>query len=117
MVFVCCNYRIWIHLLCVGEKFVIWFGYEPRIYLTNAEVIQQFLSSKHLNDCGRSLTLQKLVSVVFEKGVFSVNGEQWAHQRRIVAPAFNMDMLKVNMNIINGKINYQANLISFGRKG
>lgn len=96
---------------------MIWFGYEPRIYLTDAEVIRQFLSSKHLNDCGRSLTLQKLVSVVFGKGVFSVNGEQWAHRRRIVALAFKMDMLKVNMNIIRGKINYRANIISFGSKG
>lgn len=84
-----------------GEKFVIWFGYEARIYLTDAEVIRRFLSSKYLNDCGRSPMVQKMVSVLFGQGLFSVNGEQWAHQRRIVAPAFNMDMLKASVDMMS----------------
>lgn len=84
-----------------GEKFVIWFGYEPRIVLTDAELIRQLLSSKHLNDCGRSPLVQKMVSVLFGRGVFSVNGEQWSHQRRIVAPGFNMEKLKASVDIMS----------------
>lgn len=83
-----------------GEKFVIWFGYEPRIVLTDAELIRQLLSSKHVNDCGRSPLVQKMLSVLLGKGVFSVNGEQWSHQRRIVAPAFNMEKLKASVEIM-----------------
>jgi cytochrome P450 len=87
---------------------VIWFGHEPRIVLTDAELIRQLLSSQHLNDCGRSPLVQKMASVMLGKGVFIVNGEQWSHQRRIVAPAFNMEKLKVSMNINRGKINYHG---------
>jgi len=102
-----------IQLLCAGEKFVMWFGHEPRIVLTDAELIRQLLSSKHLNDCGRSPLVQKMVSVVFGQGVFSVNGEQWSHQRRIVAPAFHMEKLKVRMNIF--RVNSFRKCNGFGK--
>ncbi|KAH9318781.1 hypothetical protein KI387_020550, partial [Taxus chinensis] len=78
-----------------GEKCFMWFGYEPRIVLTDGELIRQLLSSKNLTDSGRSPMIQKMLSVAFGKGLFTVNGQNWSRQRRIVAPAFHTEKLKV----------------------
>eukprot|EP01018_Ginkgo_biloba_P017800 Gb_15611 [translate_table: standard] len=77
-----------------GERFVIWFGYEPRIVLTDPEEIKQLLSSKYIHDTGVSPMIQEMLSVAFGKSLITVNGEKWAQQRRIVAPAFHAQKLK-----------------------
>ncbi|XP_057844090.2 cytokinin hydroxylase [Cryptomeria japonica] len=84
-----------------GEKFVIWFGYEPRIVLTDAELIRDLLSSKYSADCGRSPMIIKMLSVGLGNGLFTVNGQRWSHQRRIVAPAFHMEKLKASVDIMS----------------
>ncbi|KAH9314871.1 hypothetical protein KI387_023498 [Taxus chinensis] len=61
-----------------GEKFFMWFGYEPRIVLSDAELVRQLLSSKNLTDSGRSPMVQKMLSVAFGKGLLTVNGQKWS---------------------------------------
>eukprot|EP01018_Ginkgo_biloba_P004286 Gb_28075 [translate_table: standard] len=83
-----------------GERFVIWFGYEPRIVAKDPHVIKQLLSSKHLDECGRSPLVQKMLSVAFGKGLVTVHGLKWHQQRRIVAPAFRTEKLKELVEIM-----------------
>ncbi|KAH9328363.1 hypothetical protein KI387_000471 [Taxus chinensis] len=77
-----------------GERFVIWFGNEPRIVLTDPGEIKELLSSKNLSDSGVSPLHQEMLSLAFGKSLVTVNGEKWAQQRRVVAPAFHTEKLK-----------------------
>ncbi|GLJ21865.1 hypothetical protein SUGI_0408890 [Cryptomeria japonica] len=98
-------YRVFPYLLkwrqTYGEKFILWFGYEPRIFLQDAELIKQLLSSKLSPDCGRSPMVRKMLSVAFGEGLITVNGEKWSQQRKIVAPAFHTDKLKASVDIMS----------------
>jgi cytochrome P450 len=67
--------------------------------LTETELIKEFLS-KYSTVSGKSW-LQKQGSKHFiGEGVLMANGENWYHQRHIVAPAFMGDRLKVLFNHI-----------------
>lgn len=67
--------------------------------LTETELIKEFLS-KYSTVSGKSW-LQKQGSKHFiGEGVLMANGENWYHQRHIVAPAFIGDRLKVYYSII-----------------
>ncbi|GLJ21873.1 hypothetical protein SUGI_0409090 [Cryptomeria japonica] len=83
------------------EKFVLWFGYEPRICLHVVELIRQLVSSKNSADCGRSPMVKKMLSVAVGEGLVNVNSEKWSQQRRIVAPAFHIDKLKASVDIMS----------------
>lgn len=67
--------------------------------MTETELIKEFLS-KYSTVSGKSW-LQKQGSKHFiGEGVLMANGENWYHQRHIVAPAFIGDRLKVYYSII-----------------
>ncbi|PNY09328.1 cytokinin hydroxylase-like protein [Trifolium pratense] len=76
-----------------GKRYIYWNGPEPRLCLTETELIKEFLS-KYSTVSGKSW-LQKQGSKNFiGEGVLMANGENWYHQRHIVAPAFMGDRLK-----------------------
>ncbi|KAI5432427.1 hypothetical protein KIW84_036242 [Lathyrus oleraceus] len=76
-----------------GKRYIYWNGSEPRLCLTETELIKEFLS-KYSTVSGKSW-LQKQGSKNFiGEGVLMANGENWYHQRHIVAPAFIGDRLK-----------------------
>lgn len=82
---------------CVGKRYIYWNGPEPRLCLTETELIKEFLS-KYSTVSGKSW-LQKQGSKHFiGEGVLMANGENWYHQRHIVAPAFMGNRLKVLFN-------------------
>jgi len=85
------------HVNCVGKRYIYWNGPEPRLCLTETELIKEFLS-KYSTVSGKSW-LQKQGSKHFiGEGVLMANGENWYHQRHIVAPAFMGNRLKVLFN-------------------
>ena len=85
------------HVNCVGKRYIYWNGPEPRLCLTETELIKEFLS-KYSTVSGKSW-LQKQGSKHFiGEGVLMANGENWYNQRHIVAPAFMGDRLKVLFN-------------------
>ncbi|RHN44055.1 putative cytochrome P450 [Medicago truncatula] len=76
-----------------GKRYIYWNGPEPRLCLTETELIKEFLS-KYSTVSGKSW-LQKQGSKHFiGEGVLMANGENWYHQRHIVAPAFMGNRLK-----------------------
>ncbi|XP_010910276.1 cytokinin hydroxylase [Elaeis guineensis] len=86
------HYVLWSKIY--GKRFIYWYGSEPRLCLTDTDMIKELLSSKYVQLSGRSW-LQKQGSKHFiGHGVLMANGSNWYHQRHTVAPAFMGDALK-----------------------
>ncbi|GLJ04690.1 hypothetical protein SUGI_0001350 [Cryptomeria japonica] len=78
-----------------GKQFVMWWGVEPRLAVYQPELIKEMLYS---HSYGKSELQQKGNKDFIGKGVLMANGEEWAHQRRVVAPAFRIEKLKGHVN-------------------
>ncbi|XP_077230730.1 cytokinin hydroxylase-like [Tasmannia lanceolata] len=77
-----------------GKRFIYWCGSEPRMCLTETEMIKELLSSKYTHLCGKSRLQQQNSKDFVGRGLLMANGEDWIHQRHIIAPAFFADKLK-----------------------
>ncbi|KAF9593197.1 hypothetical protein IFM89_020493 [Coptis chinensis] len=86
------HYELWSQQY--GKRFIYWVGNEPRICLTETEKIKELLSSKYTNLSGKSWLQQQNSKHFIGRGLLMANGEDWYHQRHIVAPAFMADKLK-----------------------
>ncbi|KAH9313966.1 hypothetical protein KI387_022593, partial [Taxus chinensis] len=71
-----------------GHDYVYWFGTKPRLYVPHPELAKEILSSKfghfekiHHNQAG-------------PQGIGGLEGEKWSQRRRILNPAFHMEVLK-----------------------
>jgi hypothetical protein len=78
----------------IGRRFIFWNGVEPRMCLTETQLIKEFLS-KYSTTSGRSWQQQQGSKHFIGRGLLMANGKDWYHQRHIVAPAFMGDKLKV----------------------
>ncbi|XP_019451633.1 PREDICTED: cytokinin hydroxylase-like [Lupinus angustifolius] len=76
-----------------GKRFVYWNGNEPRLCLTETKLIKEFLS-KYSTVSGKSWQQRQGSKNFIGGGVLMANGQDWYHQRHIVAPAFMGDRLK-----------------------
>ncbi|WVZ64912.1 hypothetical protein U9M48_014359 [Paspalum notatum var. saurae] len=78
-----------------GKLFVYWYGSEPRLCLTDAAMIKEFLSSKYAASAtGKSWLQRQGTRHFIGRGLLMANGAHWSHQRHVVAPAFMADKLK-----------------------
>ena len=78
-----------------GKRFIYWNGTEPRMCLTETKLIKELLSS-YSTKAGKSWLQQQGSKHFIGKGLLMANGDDWHHQRHIVAPAFMGDKLKVD---------------------
>ncbi|KAM7516296.1 hypothetical protein LguiA_005879 [Lonicera macranthoides] len=76
-----------------GKRFVYWNGIEPRMCLMETELIKELLL-KHSTTSGKSWLQQQGSKHFIGRGLLMANGDDWYHQRHIVAPAFMGDKLK-----------------------
>ncbi|KAL0378072.1 UNVERIFIED_CONTAM: Cytokinin hydroxylase [Sesamum radiatum] len=76
-----------------GKRFIYWNGVEPRMCLTETELIKELLS-KYSTISGKSWLQQQGSKHFIGRGLLMANGDDWYHQRHIVAPAFMGDKLK-----------------------
>ncbi|XP_010263673.1 PREDICTED: cytokinin hydroxylase-like [Nelumbo nucifera] len=77
-----------------GKRFIFWNGSEPRMCLTETDMIKELLSSKYVSLSGKSWLQQQGSKHFIGRGLLMANGDDWYHQRHIVAPAFMADKLK-----------------------
>ncbi|KAH9292686.1 hypothetical protein KI387_042130, partial [Taxus chinensis] len=77
-----------------GRRFIFWWGIEPRLTISEPELIKELLSVKHGLSYGKSELQQKGVKDFIGKGLLMANGQDWVNQRRIIAPAFHHENLK-----------------------
>ncbi|KAH7852239.1 hypothetical protein Vadar_022374 [Vaccinium darrowii] len=76
-----------------GKRFIYWHGMEPRMCLTETELIKELLS-RYSKKAGKSWLQQEGSKHFIGRGLLMANGDDWHHQRHIVAPAFMGDKLK-----------------------
>ncbi|KAA3474604.1 cytokinin hydroxylase-like [Gossypium australe] len=76
-----------------GKRFIYWHGIEPRMCLTEIELIKELMTKHHLVT-GKSWLQQQGSKHFTGKGLLMANGQEWYHQRHIAAPAFMGDKLK-----------------------
>ncbi|KAJ1412760.1 Cytochrome P450 [Sesbania bispinosa] len=76
-----------------GKRFIYWNGIEPRLCLTEIGLIKEFLA-KYSTISGKSWQQQQGTKHFIGKGLLMANGEDWHHQRHLLAPAFMGDRLK-----------------------
>ncbi|KAK1308593.1 Cytokinin hydroxylase [Acorus calamus] len=79
------------------KRFMYWHGSEPRMCLTEVEMIKEFLSAKYSVATGKSWLQQQGSKHFMGRGLLMANGEEWLHQRHIIAPVFMVDKLKGNV--------------------
>ncbi|KAJ7548319.1 hypothetical protein O6H91_07G007100 [Diphasiastrum complanatum] len=91
MVRVCGYYCQWAEKY--GKRLVFWWGIEPRITVTEPEIIREILATK-AGHFGKSPLQQKGGTALLGNGLIMANGEDWAHRRRIVSRAFQLEKLK-----------------------
>ncbi|KAI0524854.1 hypothetical protein KFK09_004244 [Dendrobium nobile] len=89
------HYQLWSKLY--GKRFVFWYGSEPRLCLTDTELIKEFLSSKYVQISGKSWLQLQGSKHFIGQGLLMANGNKWLHQRHVVAPAFMGEKLKNHM--------------------
>lgn len=77
-----------------GKRFIYWNGPEPRMCLTETELIKELLTKYNMIS-GKSWLQQQGSKHFIGRGLLMANGDDWYHQRHIVAPAFMGDKLKV----------------------
>ncbi|KAK8959455.1 Cytokinin hydroxylase [Platanthera guangdongensis] len=89
------HYLLWSKIY--GKRFVFWYGSEPRLCLTDADMIKEFLSSKCVQISGKSWLQLQGSKHFIGQGLLMSNGNKWLHQRHTVAPAFAGEKLKSQM--------------------
>jgi cytokinin trans-hydroxylase len=77
-----------------GKRYLWWFGWEPRITLTEPGLIKEVLTNKN-GFYSKSKIQNRFVIEVLGKGLVTTTGEEWALHRQIVNPAFHQEKLKV----------------------
>ncbi|CAK9167605.1 unnamed protein product [Ilex paraguariensis] len=70
-----------------GKRFIYWNGIEPRMCLSETDLIKELLS-RHSAVSGKSWLQQQGSKHFIGRGLLMANGDDWYHQRHIVAPAF-----------------------------
>ncbi|CAL9111164.1 Cytochrome P450 [Musa troglodytarum] len=89
------HYVLWSKLY--GRTFIYWYGSEPRLCLTDPDMIRELLSSKYVQVSGKSWTQRQGSKHFIGQGLLMANGSNWNHQRHVVAPAFMADKLKTRV--------------------
>jgi len=76
-----------------GKTYLWWFGSEPRITITNLDLIKQVLPNKD-HAFGTSQLEIRFSAPIIGKGLVTTDGEEWALHRQVVSPAFHHEKLK-----------------------
>ncbi|KAJ4892492.1 hypothetical protein Rs2_32240 [Raphanus sativus] len=76
-----------------GETFLFWQGTEPRIFISDHELVKQILSNK-FGFYVKPKTRPEILKLAGNGLVFA-DGLDWVRHRRILNPAFSMDKLKL----------------------
>jgi cytokinin trans-hydroxylase len=74
---------------------VFWEASEPRVVVTEPELIREVFSARWALAYGKSPIQQRCCEHFLGRGLVMANGHDWARQRRAIAPAFHLERLKV----------------------
>jgi len=79
-----------------GRPFVYWFGPRARLVVSDHDVVATVMTdSTEAFDKSGFGGGNPLARQLFGQGLPGLSGDKWARHRRVVAPAFNMERVKV----------------------
>ncbi|KAL8149699.1 cytochrome P450 734A1-like [Apium graveolens] len=76
-----------------GPTFLVWFGSTVRLTVADPDLIREIFCSKA--ELYEKIEAHPLMKQVEGGGLLSLNGHKWAHHRKIIAPTFHMENLKL----------------------
>ncbi|XP_074299641.1 cytokinin hydroxylase-like isoform X2 [Silene latifolia] len=76
-----------------GKRYIYWHGVEPRMCLSDPDLIKELLT-RYNHVTGKTWLQQQGSKHFLGRGLLMANGDSWYHQRHIVSPAFMSDKLK-----------------------
>lgn len=77
-----------------GATFLVWFGPTVRLTVSDPDLIREVFSSK--SELYEKNDAHPLVKQLEGDGLLSLKGEKWARHRKVIAPTFHMENLKVS---------------------
>lgn len=80
----------------VGPVYTYSTGNRQHLYVNHPEMVKEMNQSTSL-ELGKPSYVTKTLAPMLGNGILRSNGNTWAHQRRIVAPEFFMDKVKVTL--------------------
>jgi len=81
-----------------GSIFLYSTGSIQVLNTTDPDMVKELANCKSF-DIGRLVFLQKERGALLGMGILASNGELWAHQRKVIAPEFFMDKVKVKSSL------------------
>lgn len=80
--------------LIAGGTFLVWFGPTARLTISDPVLIREVLNQK--SDLFEKTDPPPHVRKLEGDGLLTLKGEKWVHHRKIIAPAFYQQNLKVS---------------------
>ncbi|RWW02102.1 hypothetical protein BHE74_00030034 [Ensete ventricosum] len=81
-----------------SSTFLLWFGPTARLTVADPDLIREIFLSR--SDVFERYESHPLVRQLEGEGLLSLRGERWAHHRKVLAPTFHMENLKVSTSVI-----------------
>ncbi|CAA7052374.1 unnamed protein product [Microthlaspi erraticum] len=82
-----------------GETFLYWSGTQPRICISDPELVKQILTTKSGSFVQPNLR-PELLQLLGRKGLAHVDDADWVRHRKILNPAFSIDRIKVMTKVM-----------------
>lgn len=80
----------------LGSIYLYSTGNIQSLFVTDPDMVKELANCKSL-DLGKPRYLQKQLGALLGTGILTANGDLWAHQRKVIAPHFFMDKVKVKL--------------------
>jgi cytochrome P450 len=79
----------------VGKVFIYWLGTEPFLYIADPEFLKKMSTEVKEKIWGKPNVFRNDREPMFGKGLLMAEGNEWVHQRHVIAPTFTPLNLKV----------------------
>ena len=77
-----------------GKNFIIWYGHQPQLVVTEPEQIKEILNNK--DGSYPKTKLEGYIKKLLGDGILMSEGEKWFQQRKLANHALHGESLKVN---------------------
>ncbi|KAF6164530.1 hypothetical protein GIB67_025356 [Kingdonia uniflora] len=85
-----------------GPTFLVWFGPTPRLAVSDPDLIREIFTSK--SKFYEKNESHPLIRKLEGDGLLSLQGEKWAHHRKIITPNFHMENLKLLIPVMGKSV-------------
>ena len=80
-----------------GENYLNWYGFQPQLVVTEAELVKEILNNKG-GDYPK-IDLDGFAKKLLGDGVSSSKGQKWKRMRKLANNSFHAESLKVSLQL------------------